>query len=1439
MPEKKQHPKRTQPDTPETYQPLKGSERPPSKTAKLLGPADPQETFSVTIVLRRRPDGPAIPSFDYFAKTPLSQRRRMAQEEFAAKYGAAAEDINEIVEFAVSHGLTVVETHAGRRTVVVSGTVAQMSKAFGVTLGRYERVTSKRRGKRVLPYREVYRGREGAIHVPKNLAEVIVGVFGLDTRRISHSHVTPADPPDTGQVSVQQVTELYDFPSPGPSITGQTIGIIAPTGGFGGYLQSDLNEYFASIGATAITPIPVSIDNIANGTSEETTIADAPAATSTLVFPLISNLPLYSIGEFSIGGTYYYIEVTNVTSTATSTTVTVEVYDFATNSFVTTGFPTDVPAGTTVFFNLDGETTQDICISGSAALGANVAVYFSKDTEAGWIDLLARAIHPNAGDFPAGVNPPSVLSASWIIGCDDPDGMALFGITTSVIEAMDAAFQDAALQGLTVCVASGDAGTFGQVSDGYAHAYYPASDPWVLSVGGTTVGQYSTGSSLSWVEFLWNDTFFGGEAGATGGGISDLFPVPSYQSTAGVPNSINKTINPAAPFNTTGRGYPDVAGNASPNSGYPMFVGGGADDANGTSASTPLWAALVATINSNLGFNVGFVNPILYALGSTAFNPISPLWPDPALPQLATCPTTNGINGILGYTAGPGWDACTGWGSPNGTTLLSAIKSGLVQDCYFIVDTGVYDEGAVQAGITASGSDVFQEAFFVVIEGFTANQLGITAATVANAVSNPPTVQPALTGFPSGMSVSLVSVQPAEALSSSGLNSPQRFTYAYNVTFTSTSAFPTTTGATSSLPVTATVSATVNSSPVTVSSGAVFDLIKQPGPYLAGGSGISWLSSDIRVFQVEPGEWAVPDPPYSPLGTGIALGNTGNPAVDATTFIQNVIQSLNSGTNLPPASTDPSPGGPVRSYFDLLPTGEDVSELDLLPLDPVTHQPVYNFALARVRYNSSAITATNVRAFFRLIPALNVSVAFEPTTTYRRWTAGPQAIPLYGLDSTGEVISIPCFAEPRVNATAVSVESQTDPANIQTIPATGGEVDVYFGCWLDINQSTGQYPSTVGLSNPDGPFAASSLQTIQQLMRNEHQCLMVEIDYAPDPIVVGSSPSTSGPLAQRNLTLGNAANPGESASRRVPNTFMIRPTPVSFTSSQRPDELMIDWRNVPAGSVASIYWPQVSAAQVLALAAELYTTHNLTMTDSHTLQVPVGGITYIPIPAGTTATLPGLISVDLPLGIRKGQSFNVVVRQVTSTSQKQGNIQVADVSDVRVWRRILGSFQMTILVSTKDVMLAPEERSLSVMRWIQQSIPASDRWFPVIQRYVNQIAARVSALGGNPTTIVGSSTGGVTALPPGGGGQPTHSEPLEFTGKVNGLKYNHFGDFEGFYLRIEHGGEHWFESREHEIEILAQRAWSERIPITVFAGRHTPHQVESMVLRGFSRLFHH
>jgi hypothetical protein len=128
--------------------------------------------------------------------------------------------------------------------------------------------------------------------------------------------------------------------------------------------------------------------------------------------------------------------------------------------------------------------------------------------------------------------------------------------------------------------------------------------------------------------------------------------------------------------------------------------------------------------------------------------------------------------------------------------------------------------------------------------------------------------------------------------------------------------------------------------------------------------------------------------------------------------------------------------------------------------------------------------------------------------------------------------------------------------------------------------------------------------------------------------------------------------------------------------------------------------------------------------------MPAGGVTYLPIPRGSGAILPGLISVDLPLGIRKGETFDIVVRQVTGSGRQAATVRIGA---IRSWRRVLGSFQIKISVTTKDLMLAPEERSLSVMRRIQEAIPAGSRWFAVTQRHVNQIAARVGAFGGNRT----------------------------------------------------------------------------------------------------------
>ena len=137
------------------------------------------------------------------------------------------------------------------------------------------------------------------------------------------------------------------------------------------------------------------------------------------------------------------------------------------------------------------------------------------------------------------------------------------------------------------------------------------------------------------------------------------------------------TVTPPAPFNAAGRGVPDVASNASIYSGYSGFYLGGAlsgNPGNGTSAAAPLWAGLIALLNANAGFNIGFANPTFYTLGPSAFNPINPLWPDPAYPQLAACPADNGNNGIPGYPPTAGWDACTGLGSPNGMALLTALE---------------------------------------------------------------------------------------------------------------------------------------------------------------------------------------------------------------------------------------------------------------------------------------------------------------------------------------------------------------------------------------------------------------------------------------------------------------------------------------------------------------------------------------------------------------------------------------------------------------------------------------------------------------------------------------------------------------------------------------------------------------------------------------------
>ena len=274
----------------------------------------------------------------------------------------------------------------------------------------------------------------------------------------------------------------------------------------------------------------------------------------------------------------------------------------------------------------DGEVELDIEIAGSVAPGAQIAVYFAPNTDQGFIDAITTAVHDTKFK-------PSIISISW--------GGPESSWTAQARDALNSACQAAATMGVTILAASGDDGA----TDGTngATVDFPASSPYVIGCGGTKIE--ASGSSIT-NEQAWNE--LSANEGATGGGVSEVFPLPDYQQDANVP---------AAPNGYKGRGVPDVAGDADPETGYAVVVDGQQAVIGGTSAVAPLWAGLLARINQALGKNVGYLNPLLYAgSAESTFRDI-----------------TSGSNGD--YSADSGWDACTGLGTPDGAKLLAALQA--------------------------------------------------------------------------------------------------------------------------------------------------------------------------------------------------------------------------------------------------------------------------------------------------------------------------------------------------------------------------------------------------------------------------------------------------------------------------------------------------------------------------------------------------------------------------------------------------------------------------------------------------------------------------------------------------------------------------------------------------------------------------------------------
>src|SRR5690348_15452539 len=297
----------------------------------------------------------------------------------------------------------------------------------------------------------------------------------------------------------------------------------------------------------------------------------------------------------------------------------------------------------------DVEVALDVDVIGAAAPAAAQVVYFAPNSDSGFVDAISEA----AQATPA----PIAISISW--------GQSEDSWTAQGRIAMDAAIADAAAMGITVCVASGDNGSGDAVNDAKPHVDFPASSPHALACGGTKLmANPSTGVISS--EVVWNET--AANEGAGGGGVSDHFAVPSFQANAGV--LARAARSEAAPEASAvsdaaaaggGRGVPDVAGNADPVTGYQVFSGGQAQVVGGTSAVAPLWAALVSRLAEATGLRFGLIQTLLYAGVSpgTAVDGFNDI--------------TSGNNGA--YRAGPGWDACSGLGSPDGTAILNRLKS--------------------------------------------------------------------------------------------------------------------------------------------------------------------------------------------------------------------------------------------------------------------------------------------------------------------------------------------------------------------------------------------------------------------------------------------------------------------------------------------------------------------------------------------------------------------------------------------------------------------------------------------------------------------------------------------------------------------------------------------------------------------------------------------
>lgn len=562
-----------------------------------------------------------------------------------------------------------------------------------------------------------------------------------------------------------------------------------------------------------------------------------------------------------------------------------------------------------------------------------------------------------------------------------------------------------------------------------------------------------------------------------------------------------------------------------------------------------------------------------------------------------------------------GGDAAKGQGLSTNAAAFAGIQAVYINITNWLArpqpQIGLILERSTFSQDEATATPTFPAAIFVTVDGLKPSQFphgGITTLSPSSTLLMQ--WAPAINvggGFP-------ITITPTAVTSDDPSLSDrlQRLTFTYQVSFTGNAfGFG---GNAATVPVSA--SLTTSAVPAALTDMAWIELIKSANPFmldLADGNSTYWLSSDIKVFHVVAGD----------SFQGVTLPANANRA-DALTFLRTAVSSINS------------------NQFTLLPSTEAGSVLSVAAVT-MSNPPklVYNFALARVRLSNAGGDANPVQVFFRtFVSQTTAALTYQldgsdmPMEGYLQ-TSGATPVALAGTQNGGtQWLSFPYFSAARMEPP----NTQADPDNAKLVQASVGYR--IYGALIDNNLNDPYLTLT--------PVSGGSPVSLPTIVMGEHQCIVTEVIYAGAPIPGGANPATSDKISQRNLAISTVANPGLSASRIAMHTFEIEATPAAITSALPPDELLLTWsKTIPSGTYLNLYIPSWNAQDVVDLADRLYARHDIRAIDANTIEIPAGGDRYVPIPMSLRRQT-GVLSVQLPLGIRKGQRFDVSVQQITN-----------------------------------------------------------------------------------------------------------------------------------------------------------------------------------------------